>query len=92
MSHKPAPLHPGLVLTEYLPEDLTLAEIAHKLGITRQTLSAILNSHSGISAEMALRLSKALGTSPEMWLSMQSAYDLWRASQNPPKNVMRIAA
>lgn len=41
---------------------------------------------------MTLRLSKALGMSPEMWLSMQSAYDLWKASQNPPKNVIRIAA
>lgn len=92
MSHRHSPLHPGIVLSEYLPENLSLTETAHKLGVTRQTLSAILNGHSGISAEMALRLSRALGTTPEMWLSMQSTYDLWKASQNPPSNVTRIAA
>ena len=92
MSRMHNPLHPGEVLQEYLPENMTTTETAHRLGVTRQTLSALLNCHAGVSAEMALRLSKALGTSAEMWLSMQTAYDLWKAEQKPPRNVIRLAA
>jgi len=61
--HNPA--HPGEVLKEfYLPEGMGVSEAAKKLGVSRQTLSAIINGRAGISAEMAMRLSKALGTSP----------------------------
>lgn len=87
--HNPA--HPGEVLREYLPNGMTVGEAAVRLGVTRQALSAILNGRSGISADMALFLSLALDTSAEMWLSMQVAYDLWRASKKKPK-VKRIAA
>jgi len=76
--HNPA--HPGLVLQEYLSE-LTVTEAAQRLGVTRATLSRILNGASGISADMALRLSAALGTSAEMWLNLQNQYDLWQARQ-----------
>lgn len=86
------PAHPGEVLREYLPEGMSVTEAARRLGVTRQSLSAILNRRAGISADMALRLSTALGTSAEMWLSMQTAYDLWRAEQMPRPRVESIAA
>ena len=92
MSRMYNPPHPGEVLREYLPEDMTIADAAERLGVSRQTLSALLNSRSGVSADMALRLSKALGTSADMWLNMQVAYDLWQARQSPPPKVKRIAA
>src|SRR5690625_7560939 len=76
--HNPA--HPGLVLREYLGE-LTVTEAAKRLGVTRAALSRIINGSAGISAEMALRLSAALGTSAEMWLNMQKQYELWQARQ-----------
>ncbi len=72
------PPHPGKALREFLG-DLTVTEAASRLGITRAALSRILNGSAGISADMALRLKDALGTSAEMWLSMQSQYDLWQA-------------
>ncbi len=92
MSRMYHPAHPGEVLREYLPEDMTVSAAAHCLGVSRQTLSALLNKRSGVSAEMALRLSRALGTSAEMWVSMQAAYDLWEARQKPRPRVRRIAA
>ena len=76
--HNPA--HPGLVLSEYLGE-LTVTEAAKRLGVTRAALSRIINGSAGSSAEMALRLSAALGTSAEMWLNMQKQYELWQARQ-----------
>lgn len=92
MSRMHNPSHPGEVLREYFPEDMTVSEAASRLGVTRQALSAILNGRAGISADMALRLSIALETTPEMWLSMQAAHDLWRAAKKPRPNVKRIAA
>lgn len=74
------PAHPGLVLREYLG-DLTVTEAASRLKMTRAALSRILNGSAGISADMALRLKEALGTSAEMWVRMQGQYDLWQAEQ-----------
>jgi antitoxin HigA-1 len=74
------PAHPGEVLRDYLGE-LSVGEAAVRLGVTRVHLSRILNRHAGISAEMSLRLSAALGTSPDFWLRMQTNYDLWQARQ-----------
>ena len=74
------PAHPGLVLREYLGE-LTVTEAASRLKMTRAALSRILNGSAGISADMALRLKEALGTSAEMWVRMQGQYDLWQAEQ-----------
>lgn len=88
--HNPA--HPGEVLQEYLPADMTITEAARRLKITRQQLSAVLNGRSGVSADMALRLAAALNTSPEMWVSMQAAYDLWVAKRKRLPKVKRIAA
>lgn len=77
------PPHPGEFITEvYLePNNLSGRELAAKLGVAASTLSRILTGSSGISPEMALRLSKALGRSPESWLAMQYNHDLWQAKQ-----------
>jgi addiction module HigA family antidote len=80
------PPHPGEVLSDYLDNISVTAAAAH-LGVTRATLSRILNGSAGISAEMALRLSDALGTSPELWIGMQSNYDLWQASKKHPQKL-----
>jgi addiction module HigA family antidote len=55
-------------------------------------LSAIINGRAGISAEMAMRLSRALGTSPDLWLGMQMQYDLWQVQQKPLPKVQKLAA
>ncbi len=92
MSRMHNPAHPGEVLRDYLPVGMTVTEAAQRLGVTRQAFSALLNQRAGVSADMALRLSQALGTSAEMWVSMQAAYDLWVAKQKPRPRVGRIAA
>lgn len=92
MSRMRNPAHPGEVLRQYLPEALGVSEAAKRLGVTRQALSALLNGRGGISAEMALRLESALGTSAEMWMEMQAGFDLWRARQRRRPSVQRIAA
>ena len=83
------PPHPGLVLREYLGAMAVSAAAAH-LRITRVTLSRVLNGKAGISANMALRLSAALGTSPELWMNMQSQYDLWHAKKGRQPAVRRF--
>lgn len=86
------PPHPGEVLREYLPAGMLVTEAAQKLGVSRVTLSRVLNGHASISAEMALRLEAALGTGASMWIGMQSDYDLWQARQKPHPKVERLAA
>jgi len=76
--HNPA--HPGEILREYMNE-LSVTALAAHLGTTRVNLSRILHGRAGISAEMALRLSEAFGTSPEFWLNMQTNFDLWQVGQ-----------
>lgn len=78
------PPHPGEVLRELClqPLGLSVTEAADALGVSRKTLSAILNGRAGISPEMAIRLSKAFDTTPESWLNQQLQYDLWRALQS----------
>ena len=78
------PPHPGEVLRELCiePLELSVTDAAAGLGVSRKTLSAILNGRSGISAEMAIRLSLAFDTTPESWLNQQSQYDLWVARQH----------
>jgi addiction module HigA family antidote len=72
------PCHPGEVLREAL-DGISVTDAAKSLGVGRVALSRLLNGTTGISAEMALRLSKALGTTPEFWYTMQTHYDLWQA-------------
>ena len=78
------PPHPGEFIIEvYLePNALSGRELALKLGVAASTLSRVLKGSSGVSPEMALRLSKALGRSPESWLAMQYNHDLWQARQH----------
>ena len=77
------PPHPGDIIRELCiePLELSITETAEGLGVSRKTLSAILNGRAGISPEMALRLSIAFNTSAESWLSQQSQYDLWQAKK-----------
>lgn len=77
------PPHPGEVLRGLClePLGLTITAAAEALGVSRKTLSAILNGRAGISPEMALRLSIAFETTPESWLQQQTQYDLWQARQ-----------
>ncbi|ACO74537.1 HigA family addiction module antitoxin [Laribacter hongkongensis] len=89
MSRMHNPAHPGTVLADWL-DGISVTDAARKLGITRTALSRILHGHAGISADMAIRLSEALGTTPELWLGMQSAYDLWQAGQRPRPHVERM--
>ena len=70
----------GIVRRQCLePLGLTVTRAAQGLGVTRQALSELLNGRTGVSVDMAIRLSKAFGSTPETWLGMQMAYDLWQA-------------
>jgi addiction module HigA family antidote len=76
------PTHPGGILRRHYmePLSLTVSGLAVVLGVSRKTLSEIVNEHASITPDMALRLSKAFQTTPELWLNMQRNYDLWQAS------------
>ena len=78
------PPHPGEFIKElYIaPFDISVRKVAESLAVSPSTLNRILNKESNISPEMALRLSKALGRSPESWLAMQDQYNLWHAKKN----------
>jgi addiction module HigA family antidote len=89
------PPHPGeIIRTLWLePLGLTVTDAAAALGVSRKTLSALLNGRAGISPEMAVRLSMAFGTSAESWLNQQMQYDLWHAERRRKSlKVVRIAA
>jgi len=89
------PPHPGEILRELClsPLGVTVTQAALALGVSRKTLSAILNGRAGISPEMAIRLSLAFDTTPESWLNQQVQYDLWHANRNRKKlRVRRLAA
>ena len=75
------PPHPGEILKEdyLIPLKLTVTQLAKSLGVSRKNLSEIVNEKTGISAEMAIRLSKAFDTTPELWIGMQKEYELARA-------------
>lgn len=81
------PPHPGEIIRDLCltPLGLTVTQAAQGLGVTRKTLSQLLNGRAGLSPEMAVRLSKAFGRSPESWLALQSQYDLAQISQSAKK-------
>jgi addiction module HigA family antidote len=81
------PPHPGRVLREYLGE-IEIAEAARRLRVTRTTLSRVINGRAGISAEMSLRLSAALGTHAAFWSGLQMDHDLWKASRKRRPKIM----
>ena len=82
MMHNPP--HPGEVIRDLCikPLDLTVTDTAEALGISRKALSELLNGHTGVSPEMAIRLSIAFDTTPESWLTQQMQYDLWQLKQS----------
>lgn len=74
------PPHPGEILQDtVLSAGISVTEFARRLGVSRVTLSRVINGRAAVSADMALRLAAALGGSAESWLQMQSAHDLWKA-------------
>ena len=77
------PPHPGEIIRDQClePLGLTVTAAAKGLGVTRKAMSELLNGHSGVSPEMAIRLSKAFGGTPETWLRLQMQYDLWQAER-----------
>jgi len=87
MTHRRKPTHPGEVLREDVinPLGITVTEAAKRLGVTRKTLSALINCKASMSPEMAVRIGKATKTSPESWLFMQAKLDLWFAEKKPTK-------
>ena len=85
------PPHPGLIIKELCLEPLgiTVTDAAKALGVSRKTLSSIINGKAGISPEMAVRLSIAFNTSSESWMNQQSQYDLWQAEQH--RNELQVS-
>lgn len=87
------PAHPGEIVQEYMEGlDLTVSALAAHLKITRANLSRVIHGKTGVSAEMALRLSEAFGTSPQVWIRMQANYDLARAVRKRRVKIARLAA
>ena len=88
------PPHPGETVRKDCiePLDLTVTEAAEGLGVSRKHLSALVNGRAGISPNMAIRLSKAFGGSPESWLRQQMQYDLRQAEEEEDPDVERFAA
>ena len=85
------PPHPGEIIKTLClePLGLTVTQTAEALGVSRKTLSAIVNGRAGVSPEMAVRLSIAFGTSSESWLNQQMQYDLWHVEQR--RKQLRVA-
>jgi addiction module HigA family antidote len=87
-----APTHPGAILRlDVLPAlGLSVKEAAERIGVTRQQLHRVVSETAGISPEMALRLGKFCGNGPDLWISMQQAFDLWKAKKGIAKALDRI--
>ena len=85
------PPHPGGIVRRQCSEPLglTITEAAEGLGVTRQALSDLVNERAGVSVEMATRLAKGFGSSPETWLGLQMAYDLWHARERMERTKVR---
>jgi addiction module HigA family antidote len=91
MMHNPA--HPGEIIQEYMDGlGLTVTALAAHLKITRANLSRMIHGKTGVSAEMAVRLSEAFGTSPDVWIRLQANYDLAKAMRNRRMKIARLAA
>jgi addiction module HigA family antidote len=91
-----SPAHPGAILNSMIEglreetnETFTITEIAEGIGVNRKTLSQILHMKSGISPEMAVKLSEAFGTSAELWMNLQKKYDLWHAEKKVRRETIR---
>ncbi len=84
--HMHNPAHPGRILAYYLDGE-SVTEVTRHLGVTRPALSRVLNGKAAVSADMALRVSEAFNTDPELWLRLQAQRDLWIALQKKRKKV-----
>ncbi len=86
------PTHPGEMLREdFLPDyGLTISSLAKALGVSRQTVNELIREHRAVSPEMALRLARLFGNTPEFWLNAQRAVDLWDAAKSIGKGVVQI--
>ena len=89
--HNPA--HPGELLRDWIPEQMTVTDAAEQLGVSRVRLQSLLNGKTGVTADLALRLAAWLGTTPEVWIFTQAAWDLWQAKQRglPDVKPLRLA-
>lgn len=89
---KRRPTHPGrMLLEDFMPDyGLTVAGLAEAVGVSRQSINELLRGRRAVSPEMALRLSRLFGNTPEFWLNAQRAVDLWDASQAIKDDVARI--
>ena len=87
--HNPA--HPGEIVREEClkPLNLSVTAAAEALGVTRKALSDLLNGHTGVSPEMAIRLEKVFGSTADTWLGMQMQYDLWEARQRSDRSTVK---
>lgn len=92
MTKKLAPMHPGEVLREefLIPLDLSPGKLAKACGIPRTRIERLANEDTGVTADTALRLSKAFGTSPQLWLSLQNDYDVQTAQRQIAKELKKI--
>jgi len=92
-ARKVRPTHPGEMLREdFLPDyGLTVSSFAKALGVSRQTVNELLLERRAVSPDMALRLSRLFGNSPEFWLNAQRAVDLWEAARNIKSKINRIS-
>jgi addiction module HigA family antidote len=81
-ARKRQPVHPGRILRNHHldPLSMKIAELANVLGVSRKTVSKLASEQGSITPDMALRLSRAFGTSPDLWMNLQKNYDLWHAS------------
>ncbi|MBF0203916.1 MAG: HigA family addiction module antidote protein [Desulfamplus sp.] len=89
------PPHPGEIIREFCVDalNMTITDAATSLGVNRKTLSVLLNGRAGVSPEMALRLSKVFGRTPESWLKLQVQYDLWKTQNSVDlSNLKRVEA
>lgn len=86
--HNPA--HPGEILREFLPEHISISEVAGRLGVSRPYLSRLLNGRSPMTADMAIKVGLLTGTSAESWVMNQAKWDLWQASQKPLPEVQPL--
>lgn len=86
------PTHPGAMLREdFIPDyGLSVTGLAESLGVSRQSVNELLRERRALSPEMALRLSRLFGNSPEFWLNAQRAIDLWKADQSVKDHIARI--
>lgn len=89
---KRRPIHPGEILREeFIPDyDITVTGLANALGVSRQTVNELLRERRAVSPEMALRLSRLFGNTPEFWLNLQRSVDLWDAETTLKREMQRI--